>query len=130
MEAFDPKMVQAAVAEVAVLKARVRDCDVSIRRIEGLLQEHDVDEDFTSDSFTIKEWRGKYVDFKPVREVASRDESADYEIQRAHVFALERGNFALVTEIGCSCYTSSDAGMDFYPTERAAMDAFEKWFKR
>lgn len=65
----------------------------------------------------------------PTKRLAHHDFSGEWEMNRAHVLALENGQFALVTESGCSCYSSSDAEIDLFPTEKAALESFDKWKK-
>lgn len=65
----------------------------------------------------------------PVERIAHEDISGDYRMTAAHVYRLENGQFALVTESGCSCYDASDADIDLFPTQESAMEAFNKWLK-
>ena len=67
---------------------------------------------------------------KPVREVASVDLSESYEMRAARVFHLESGQYALITEMGCSCYDSTMADIDLFPTEHDAMKSYDAWEKQ
>lgn len=68
--------------------------------------------------YEFEEWR-KTTGFDPVELVASADESEDYDQDRAHVFLTSRGEYALVHEAGCSCYSPSDASIDLFPNLEA-----------
>lgn len=63
----------------------------------------------------------------PISRIAHEDRSQSYEMDVAHVFELENGKFALVTEEGCSCYESSDAQIELFPDKKKALKQFEKW---
>jgi hypothetical protein len=63
-------------------------------------------------------WKGWRYEFEawisrlqsvPVLLVKSVDHSESYEMDRRHIFKLENGSYAFVTENGCSCYSSSEA---------------------
>ena len=66
---------------------------------------------------------------EPVRTVASENCSEDYQMNKAHVFELANGQYALVSEQGCSCYESEDASIDLYPDQSHALAAFMRWVK-
>ena len=55
-----------------------------------------------------------------------RSESA-YELDRAHVFKVRPGRYALVIEYGCSCYELSNAEIFIYGDERSAMKDYHAW---
>lgn len=78
--------------------------------------------------YEIEAWITRLGSY-PKAVVKSEDLSASYEMTAAKVLALENGQFALVTESGCSCYSSSDADIDLFPTETAAVESFDKWVK-
>lgn len=80
------------------------------------------------DKWELEAWIHRFGSM-PVERIAHEDISGDYQMTAAHVYRLENGQFALVTESGCSCYDSSDADIDLFPTQDAAMDAFSKWIK-
>jgi len=42
----------------------------------------------------------------------------------------EDGKFALVTGMGCSCFSREDANIDLYPTKDIAIKKFNEWFRR
>jgi hypothetical protein len=86
------------------------------RRCEGL------------DSWEIEMWITRLGSF-PVERVKHADHSEDYAMREAHVLRLESGQFALVTESGCSCYESSDAEIELFPSRSLAVEAFDKWDK-
>lgn len=81
------------------------------------------------DEYEIKSWLPKLGSI-PIERVAYKDMSESYEMERAHVFRLENGQFALVTESGCSCYDYEDAVIDLFPDLKSAMESFDKWVKR
>lgn len=66
----------------------------------------------------------------PKKTVFYKDNSESYEMDRVWVLLLESGQYAGVFECGCSCYESSDANIDLYPSKAKAMDAVNKWRKR
>lgn len=78
-------------------------------------------------------WRYEFRVWEPVWQekathlVKSIDRSEPYEMNRAHVFRLESGKYVLTTESGCSCYESSDAQHDYFPTREKAIAAIQKW---
>lgn len=80
------------------------------------------------DDYELKAWIGT-LGSMPVERVAHEDYSAAWEMDRAHVFRLENGQFALVTESGCSCYEPEGASIDLHPTLESAMKSFETWKK-
>ena len=63
----------------------------------------------------------------PVALLASHDRSESYEMDRAHVFKIRPGRYALVLERGCSCYMYDDAEIFIYGDERAAMKDYNTW---
>lgn len=65
----------------------------------------------------------------PVQKVAWEDFSESYEMCRAHVWRLENGQYALITESGCSCYEPEDADIDLFPNKRRAMESFDNWVR-
>lgn len=65
----------------------------------------------------------------PIERILHEDLSGSYEMRRAHVFKLENGEYALVTENGCSCYSPEQAGVDLFPTLDKAKESFDKWVK-
>lgn len=64
-----------------------------------------------------------------VERVAHEDLGQAYEVCAAHVLKLANNRYALVTELGCSCYEPREATIDLHPNKRSAMAAFEKWRK-
>jgi hypothetical protein len=66
----------------------------------------------------------------PLERIAHEDLSRSYEMCVAHVFRLESGKYALVTEEGCSCYSSEQADIELFPDKNTALEAFEKWKKQ
>lgn len=65
----------------------------------------------------------------PKERIAHEDYAGSYETLCASVFLLENGQYALVTESGCSCYSAEDADIDLYPTKEMAMEQFQAWDK-
>lgn len=63
----------------------------------------------------------------PTRVVVSEDKGEAYEMNKATVFELESGRFAMAVEQGCSCYGADDADIELFPTEEAAMKSFKRW---
>lgn len=79
--------------------------------------------------YEFKTWASRFG--SPVIEmVEHEDRSESYEMDAAHVFKLENGNFAFVTECGCSCYSSDDADIDLFQDLEKAQEAFRKWQKK
>lgn len=78
------------------------------------------------DSWEWKAWKVR-LGSMPIERVLHDDQSQDYEIVEAHVYKLKNGKYALITEEGCSCYSSDDASIDLFPTLEAAKEAFNKW---
>lgn len=78
------------------------------------------------DSWEWHSWASR-LGSVPVDRIEHEDRSESYEMDRAHVFKLENGKYALVTESGCSCYESGSALIDLYPTEQKALEAFAAW---
>lgn len=65
----------------------------------------------------------------PTHLFASHDRSKYYEMDRAHVFKIRPGRYALVREIGCSCYLPKDADIFIYGDERSVMADYMKWLE-
>ncbi len=84
--------------------------------------------DLGVESYEIKEWIDAFGSV-PIERIAHMDVSQSYEMDRAHVFSLKSGKYALVVESGCSCYEPSQASIELFPSERAALEAFHKWGK-
>ena len=80
------------------------------------------------DDYKIEVWLPE-LGAKPVERISHEDYSRCFEMCMAHVLALDNGQYALVTEKGCSCYESEDAYIDLFPTKEKAMDSFRKWVK-
>ena len=78
------------------------------------------------DDYQLKAWLPT-LRSPPAERIAHGDHSASYEVDEAHVFSLENGQFAMVVECGCSCYSSSDADIDLFPDKESAMKQFDKW---
>jgi hypothetical protein len=64
----------------------------------------------------------------PKKTIALRDDSGSYEMHRAWILQLENGQFAVVTESGCSCYDSSQAEIDLHKDLELAKEQFERFF--
>ena len=80
-------------------------------------------------SYEIKDWivpLGSY----PKELIATGDHSRSYEQERLHVFKLENNRYATVHESGCSCYDPTWAGIELFPTKKAAIEKFERWDKQ
>jgi hypothetical protein len=69
-------------------------------------------------SYEFSEWK---LSALPVELIHSQDDSESYEMDRQHVFKLENGRYAYISEQGCSCYEYSDAEVCEYPTKEEAM---------
>lgn len=81
------------------------------------------------DDYEIKRWIIT-LGSMPIERVAHADFSEPYEMNMAHVFKLENGQYALVTECGCSCYDPSDAEIDLFPNKNTALLKFKEWEKQ
>ena len=53
--------------------------------------------------YDLGEWILSFGSF-PVEVTDSKDFSASYEMERAHIFKLQNRRYAYVEEVGCSCY--------------------------
>lgn len=80
------------------------------------------------DEYEIDAWIDR-LGSMPIETVAHSNKSEAYEMNRAHVLKLADNRYALVTESGCSCYSSSDACVDLFPDKESAMIQFRKWQK-
>lgn len=61
--------------------------------------------------------------------IESQDESASYEMDRAHIFKLMNGKFAYITESGCSCYSSDQADIQIFDSIKPAAKLMTEWKK-
>ena len=77
-------------------------------------------------SYEFENWMGRFMS-APTKLIISKDVSQPWEMDIAHIFKLENGQFAVVIEEGCSCYSSSDAKIELFPNKDRAMKAFKKW---
>lgn len=73
--------------------------------------------------YEFKTWMGDFGS-TPIRLVDSYDESRDYDLDRGHIFELQNGKFAYVSEAGCSCYDVNDAAIFIFETEVDAKARF------
>lgn len=80
------------------------------------------------DKYEIDAWIER-LGSQPKERVAHHAGYEYYSINRIHVFLLENGQYAVVTESGCSCYCSEDANIDLHPNKQSAMKAFNDWMK-
>lgn len=71
--------------------------------------------------YEFEYWR-KTTGFEPVKFLATGDNAYAYEKSELHIFKLKRG-YAVVLESGCSCYSSSDAEIELFPTLSAVKDS-------
>jgi len=77
-------------------------------------------------SYEFAYWLPKMQSF-PTEEREHCDRSAGYETDTIHVFKLEDGNYAVVTESGCSCYGADEAEIEVFSKEEEAIQLYEKW---
>lgn len=84
--------------------------------------------DLGVDDYELKEWLVP-LGSMPLERLAHEDLSQSYEMCAAHVFRLENGKCALITEEGCSCYSPDQAYIELFPDKTTALEAFEKWKK-
>lgn len=80
------------------------------------------------DSWDLSAWIEKLGSI-PVERIKFVDRSEGYSIEQAHLFRLENGKYAVVIESGCSCYSSSDAQIEVFPTFQRAEESFKEWEK-
>lgn len=66
---------------------------------------------------------------KATEVLATEDYGAAYEVNSQHVLLLEDGRCALVTEVGCSCYDSSQADVEVHSRD-TALDMHRAWVRR
>ena len=81
------------------------------------------------DSWDLSAWI-EQLGSVPVERVRHADHSESYEMSVAHIFRLENGKYAVVIEEGCSCYSSSDAQIELFPTLKRAEESFNEWEKQ
>lgn len=80
------------------------------------------------DPWQIEAWIMRLGSF-PVARVEHANQNENYSRREAHVLKLENGQYALVSEIGCSCYSSNNAEIELFPNKRAVMIKFAQWKK-
>lgn len=80
------------------------------------------------DNYQIDAWINT-LGSAPVEVIKSADYGESYTMNCAHVLKLENKKYALVTESGCSCYSSEDADIDLFPNKKLALESFTKWEK-
>jgi len=78
------------------------------------------------ESYEIEAWINQ-LGSMPKKVLKSGDYSGSYEMDCARVVELENGQFAFITESGCSCYDTSDADIELKPNEKEALKAFDDW---
>lgn len=81
------------------------------------------------DSYEIECWITRLGSF-PKKRIKHVDYSELYEMIRAHVLELENGKFAMISEIGCSCYGCygpSDADIEVFPSCQEALESLNRW---
>ena len=61
--------------------------------------------------------------------LVSHDRSESYEADRAHVFKVRPGRYALVLEQGCSCYNYKDARIYLYGDRKSVMNDYNRWLE-
>ena len=66
---------------------------------------------------------------KPASEVGHADFSESYEVDTMHVFQLQNGQWAVVRECGCSCYESSEADIELFPSYGKAVIKYIEYRK-
>lgn len=60
-----------------------------------------------------------------VEVLAEEDRAESYEVHEKHLYKLENGRFAVVSESGCSCYSLADADVETFDTLVAAQAAYD-----
>lgn len=80
------------------------------------------------DPWQIEAWIMRLGSF-PVQRIEHCDRSGGYRKRAAHVLVLENGKYALVSEIGCSCYSAADAEIEIFPNKRVVLSKFSVWKK-
>lgn len=78
------------------------------------------------DSYEIEAWITS-LGSVPVERVKHADHSEGYDMSEGHILRLENGKYAVVIEEGCSCYSSSDAQIELFPTLERAEESFKEW---
>lgn len=76
--------------------------------------------------YEFESWEPEFS-AKAVALVFQDDRSEPYTRRAAHVFRLDNGKYALVTEDGCSCYTRHDAVITVTKSKQDAMAAYDRW---
>ena len=82
-----------------------------------------------------KEWEDEFkawtekLQSSPVKLIKSENFSEPYEQDLHHIFQLEDGRFALISEQGCSCYEPKYAFIDLFPTLEKVTEAYNKQVK-
>lgn len=80
------------------------------------------------DDYEIEAWITR-LGSMPVERVLHKDMGESYQRCEAHVLELENKKYALVSEVGCSCYDSRSADIDLFENMSKAEDAFNRWIK-
>lgn len=73
--------------------------------------------------YAIDCWNSK-LGVTIVKEIVSKDWSAPYEMDAAHVFRLSNDEYAVVIERGCSCYSYDDAEIEVVKSKDEALKLF------
>lgn len=81
--------------------------------------------EFSVSTYAMEVWESQ-ENAKIIRQVASADWSACYEMDAAHVFELDNGKFLFVEERGCSCYGYEDASLTIVDTEEQALEHYRE----
>lgn len=66
---------------------------------------------------------------RPIVRLEYEDVGEGYETNKARLFFLANGKWALVVEHGCSCYDSRNADIEIFPTEAKARAKFDAWLR-
>jgi hypothetical protein len=78
------------------------------------------------DEYEIKAWIAQLESY-PIKRIKHAMGEQDYSTNEAHLLLLENGKFAVVTEEGCSCYSSDEACINVYPDLETAETALKNW---
>ena len=72
-------------------------------------------------------WHSMLNGLMPVRLIKTVDKSRSYEMDAMHLFEMENGEYLTISEMGCSCYDSSQADLQLHPNLADAETLFHRW---
>ena len=80
------------------------------------------------ESYELEDFIGR-LESVPIDRIAYEDRAGSYEMRQVSVWKLENGKYAVISEMGCSCYDRSQADVELFESVKKAMESFERWKK-